>query len=314
MWILYIISILIIVKIVNKISCGKCTSDAVMTGKVVIVTGANSGIGYETAKDLARRGAKVILACRNQNYGIEARDTIRKETKSNKVVFAKLDLSSLESIREFVEEVKKTEAKLDVLVNNAGAASLGNKLTEDGIITEMQVNYFGAFLLTVLLVPLLKKSEAGRVVNVSSVLHYFGNIDFDKINKEKAYGDLQTYCNSKLCNVLFSNELARRLKGSHVVSNSLHPGHIRTSIYKHKGGFVEIFMNFVLSTWFKNSVEGAQTSIHVAVAEECEQTNGKYFVDCCEASMSAKSQDKELAARLWLYSEKLVKLKLTEAI
>lgn len=314
MWYIYLIIFLITIKVYNKFMCGKCLSETVMTGKVVIVTGANSGIGYETAKDLARRGAKVILACRNEKLGNEAREKIVKYTKNDNVVFMKLDLSSLDSIRSFVRDFLKSEAKLDVLVNNAGAASLGNKYTKDGIVNEMQVNYFGPFLLTVLLVPLLKKTEYSRVVNVSSVLHYFGRVNLKKINAERAYYDLQTYSNSKLCNVLFSNELARRLENTTVSVNSLHPGHIRTNIYKNRGGLIEIIMNFVLSTWFKNAVEGAQTSIYVAVSEECDEVTGKYFVDCSEARMSSKALDKELAAKLWKFSEELVKLKPHEIV
>lgn len=314
MWPLYVLVLFVLFKIYNKLSAGKCTSKTIMTGKVVIVTGANGGIGFETSKDLASRGAKVILACRNERLGKEAEKRIRDETNNNHVIFMKLDLNSLDSVRGFVDEFKSKEVKLDVLINNAGVGAVGNTLSRDGLINEMQVNHYGHFLLTVLLVPWLKRSEAGRVIHVSSGLHRFGRFDFEKINKEKAYGDFQTYCNTKLCNILFSNELARKLKGTKVVSNSLHPGHVRTGIYRNRGGAVELLMNFITGVFLKNVVEGAQTSIHLAVSEECEQVSGKYFVDCREASPSALAQDKDLAARFWLYSEKMVKLKLTETI
>lgn len=281
-----------------------------MTGKVVIVTGANSGIGFETATRLARRGAKVILACRDEKKGKEAAERISRMVKHAKVRYQYLDLCSLESIREFVDQFKDSEAKLDVLINNAGASGMGLKKTPDGIIRDMQVNHFGPFLLTLLLVPLLKKSAPSRVIIVSSALHKFGTTE--NINEERKYGYLQTYCNSKLCNVLFSNELARRLEGTGVVVNSLHPGHVNTTLFR--STILEKLRCLILYTLFKSPEEGAQTSIHLAASDECGYVTGGYFVDCAEAQMGIKAEDAVLASELWNLSEKLVRLKAEEAL
>lgn len=310
MWMLWVILTLLLIKLFNKFSTGRCYVLPFMTVSVVIVTGANSGIGFETAVRLARRGAKVILACRDENKGKEAVQRISKMVKHAKVRYQFLDLSSLNSIREFVDNFKKTEAKLDVLINNAGASGMGLKKTQDGIIRDMQVNHFGPFLLTLLLVPLLKKSAPSRVVIVSSALHKFGTID--RINEEGKYGYLQTYCNSKLCNVLFSNELARRLEGTGVTVNSLHPGHVNTTLFRTT--VIEKLRCLILYTLFKTPEEGAQTAIYLAASDECSSVTGGYFVDCAEATMAMKAEDPVLASELWSLSEKLVGLKSEEAL
>lgn len=310
LWLFWILVTLGLIKILNKLSNGKCYSDNVMSGKVVIVTGANSGIGYATALELARRGAKVILGCRDDQKGKDAAAAIIKATKNKAVKYIYLDLSSLKSVRAFVEEFKNTEAKLDVLINNAGASGMGKKMTEDGIIRDMQVNHFGPFLLTVLLTPMLIKSAPSRIVIVSSMLHKFGTIE--GINEEGRYGYLQAYCNSKLCNVLFSNELARRLEGTGVDVNSLHPGQVNTSLYR--ATLLEKLRSLVLYTFFKSPEEGAQTSLYLAVSDECDLVSGRYFADCEESTMSWKAEDRMMAANLWSMSEELVKLEPHEKI
>lgn len=310
MWLFWILVTLVLIKILNKLSNGKCYADNVMRGKVVIVTGANSGIGYATALDLARRGAEVIIGCRDDKKGQEAAESIIRATKNKRVKYIYLDLSSFKSIRTFVDEFKKMEAKLDVLINNAGASGMGTKRTEDGIIRDMQVNHFGPFLLTVLLTPMLVKSAPSRVIVVSSMLHKFGTLE--GINEEGRHGWFQTYCNSKLCNVLFSNELARRLEGTGVVVNSLHPGQVNTSLYR--STFVDKIRSLVLYTFFKSPEEGAQTSLYLAISDECDQVTGKYFADCDESSMSWKAEDRGLAAELWYMSELLTKLRPEEKI
>lgn len=301
---------MLLIKVLNKLSNGKCYSDNVMSGQVVIVTGANSGIGYATALELARRGARVIAACRDDVKGRTAVESIIRATKNKSVKYIHLDLSSLASVRKFVEIFKSTEAKLDVLINNAGASGMGKEKTADGIVRDMQVNHFGPFLLTLLLVPILKKSAPSRVINVSSVLHKFGTIE--NINEERRYGYFQVFCNSKLCNVLFSNELARRLEGTGVDVNSLHPGQVNTCLYKSTA--FEKLRSLILYTFFKSPEEGAQTSLYLAVSDECDQVTGKYFADCEESNMSLKAQDELLAKRLWKMSEELVRIKPEETI
>lgn len=309
-WILWIILVLISIRVFNKLTSGRCYADTVMTGKVVIVTGASGGIGYETALELARRGAKVVVACRSEEKGEKAVKRITRITRNQSVRYSHLDLTSLSSIRRFVEEFKRAEAKLDVLVNNAGAICTKRELTEDGIVKDMQINHFGPFLLTVLLVPLLKKSEPSRVVVVSSAWHRIGRVE--NLNSAKQ-GYIQAYANSKLCNVLFSKELARKLAGSGVVANSLNPGQVNTSLYR-SSTILEKMRSLVLYAFFKSPAEGAQTSVYLAVSDDCDQVNGRYFEDCREIGASSVADDEEIAAKLWALSEDLVKLTPEERI
>lgn len=320
MFLLYLISpfvLIIAIKLYNKYSCVWCDSLAIMACKVVIVTGANSGIGYETALDLARRGAKVILACRDDRRGQAAAEDVIKKTGNKNVFYKNLDLASLDSIRKFAEDFKRTENKLDVLINNAGGIGYRKEKTADGILLGMQTNYFGPFLLTILLVPLLKKAESGRIIMVSSVMHKYGSIDFDALNEESRWRDIygnEMYSCSKLCAILFSNELARRLKDTRITVNSVHPGFVRTSIANNYDGITKIFLNFVYSALFRNPIEGAQTVIYLAVSEDLGEVTGKYFADCKESKASKTAMDEELASQLWRYSEQLVKLKPEEAL
>lgn len=308
MWLFWVIVVLILIKIYNKITNGKCYSDNVMSGKVVVVTGGNSGIGYQTALELARRGAKVILGCRDEERGQKAVASIIKKTKNKFVRYMYLDLSSFASVRKFVEDFKSSEAKLDILINNAGASGVHRDKTEDGLIRDMQVNYFGPFLLTILLTPILKKSEPSRVIIVTSTLHRFGTIN--DLNIPHSF--MRTYCDSKLCNILFSNELARRLEDTGVSVNSLHPGHVNTSFYK--ATILEKLRTLILYSFFKNPIEGAQTSLYLAISDEIDQVTGGYFVDCKEGYMGMKARNEDLAARLWEMSEKMVGLKPEETI
>ncbi|KAJ4431260.1 hypothetical protein ANN_19857 [Periplaneta americana] len=283
-----------------------------LDGKTVIVTGANTGIGKETARDLARRGAKVILACRDLKKAEEARDEIIASTGNINVKVQHLDLSSLSSVRQFAEHINKTELRLDVLINNAGAAGMNHKLTRDNLSIGMQVNHFGPFLLTCLLVGLLKKSAPSRIVMVSSILHKYANFDIDNLNSEKWFGSTQVYNCSKLANILVANELARRLKGTGVTANSLHPGTVITDVWRRASRITKAFVFGILKFYVKDSVEGAQTTIHLAVSEEVEKVSGKYFVDCKEAKPSKLALDEGLAKKLWEKSEMMVGLKSEE--
>lgn len=280
-----------------------------MDGKTVIVTGANTGIGKETARDLARRGAKVILACRNLEEGNKARVDIVQSTGNTLVEVEHLDLSSLASVRKFANKIIEKEPRLDVLVNNAGVAGIRNKITADNLQLGMQVNHFGPFLLTCLLVELLKKSAPSRIVMVSSVLHMFAKFDIDNLNFEKWFGMHQVYSYSKLANILTAHVLARKLKGTGVTVNSLHPGTVLTDIWRRLPGVQKTLFTFIGKHFMKNSVEGAQTSIYLAVSEEVEGVSGRYFVDCKVAHMAKAAKDDDLADKLWEKSEVMVGLK-----
>uniref|UniRef100_A0A3Q3AWC8 Dehydrogenase/reductase (SDR family) member 13b.1 n=1 Tax=Kryptolebias marmoratus TaxID=37003 RepID=A0A3Q3AWC8_KRYMA len=207
----------------------KCTSKVKLHGKTVIVTGSNTGIGKTTAIDLAKRGARVILACRSKQRGEAALQEIKRESGSNQVVFMQLDLGSLKSVRSFAETFLKSEPRLDILINNAGVLMHGR--TEDGFELMFGVNHLGHFLLTNLLLERLKECGPSRIVNVSSLAQNFGKIDFNCLNSHKALRlgtsftqMFQIYSDSKLCNVLFTYELAKRLQGTNVTCYSLHPG------------------------------------------------------------------------------------------
>ncbi|CAG9558953.1 unnamed protein product [Danaus chrysippus] len=297
-------ALVFLIKLLNKLSTGKCYSDTVMSGKVVVVTGASGGIGFETALELARRGAKVIVASRNNDKGQTAVRRIIKRTNNNRIHYIHLDLTSLQSVRKFVDQLKSREAKLDVLINNAGAILTSRERTEDGILKDLQINYFGPFLLTVLLVPMLKKASPSRVVIVSSSWHKFGTVN--ELNSDK-HGYIQAYANSKLCNIMFCKQLSNRLEGTGVVVNCLNPGLVNTSLYR-SSTVLDKLRSLMLYAFFKTPEEGAQTSVYLAVDIECDQVSGKYFEDCKQARPSYKADDEEARDKLWELSKDLVKL------
>jgi NAD(P)-dependent dehydrogenase (short-subunit alcohol dehydrogenase family) len=285
-------------------------SNESMTGKVVIVTGANSGIGYHTAKELARRGARVILACRNKARGTAARDQIVAEIGGGNVFYQNLDLASLASVRSFCQHILATETRLDVLVNNAGVFGFGDRYTEDGIVEGMQINYFGLFLLTELLLPLLKKSTPSRIVNVSSLLQYIGNFKVNYVNQKGYYTDLMNYSNSKMCSMAYTVELAERLKGSGVVVNAVHPGVIKTQISDNASKMkVSNFFTYVawrLLCWvcYRTVWEGAQPILQVCVDPALAHVSGKFFVDGAQWPYSWHCSNKMVRLNLWQTSEK----------
>ena len=287
----------------------KCTSIKSLKGKTVVITGANSGIGKETAVDLARRGARVIIGCRNVEKGKEALKEIQERSGSERIFLEKLDLASLESVRTFADKILKSESRLDILVNNAGVMACPYQKTEDGFEMQFGVNHLGHFLLTMLLLDRLKRSQPSRIVNVSSSAHRMGNgkINFEDINYEKSYDAWSAYFNSKLANVLFTRELSKRLEGTHVTVNALHPGVISTELQRHS-----TMMKFVtpLVGWYvyKTPEQGAQTSIHCAVSEEMEGVSGKYLRDCHIVEESKGAQDDAAAKKLWEVSMKMVGL------
>ncbi|PNF15543.1 Retinol dehydrogenase 14 [Cryptotermes secundus] len=296
-------------KIYLKLRTGMCKSTKRMDGKTVIVTGANTGIGKETARDLARRGAKVILACRNLKEANKARVDIVASTGNNMVEVRHLDLSSLGSVRRFANNIINTETRLDVLINNAGAAGFKNKMTADNLQLGMQVNHFGPFLLTCLLLGLLKKSAPSRIVMLSSWLHKTAKFDLYNLNFEKWFDTLQVYSCSKLANILTANELSRKLKGTGVTANSAHPGTVLTDVWRRVPKLLKILFFSIARFFFKNAVEGAQTSIYLAVSEEVTGVSGKYFENCKESKMSIEAMDEKLAEKLWEKSEVMVGLK-----
>ena len=292
---------------------GVCKSKARMDGKTVVITGANTGIGKETALDLARRGARVIMACRDMKKGEVALKDIKEKSGSTDLVLKQLDLGSLNSVRKFADDINNSEPKLHVLINNAGVMFIPELTkTEDGFEMTMGVNHLGHFLLTNLLLDLLKKSAPSRIVVVSSIGHSWltKEMKFDNINGEKSYDKYDSYGQSKLANILFTRELAKRLKDSGVTANSLHPGAIKTELDRHINPLLKLLLSPTL-IFYKTPEQGAQTNIHLAVSEGVEGVTGLYFADCKAKEPSKAAQDDGAAKKLWEVSADLVGLEST---
>jgi len=290
---------------------GVCRSKARLDGKTVLITGANTGIGKETAVDLARRGARVILACRDMDRANKAAEVIRKSSGNGNVIVKKLDLASLQSVRELAKDILASEERLDVLINNAGVMCCPKWQTEDGFEMQFGTNHLGHFLLTNLLLDLLKKTAPSRIVNVSSLAHVKGIIHFDDINLDKEYSPWISYRQSKLANVLFTRELALRLQGTGVTTYSLHPGVIRTELGRHFWPAMPLWKRLLykpLTILLKSPTEGAQTTIYCAVDESVQNESGLYYSDCSPKPAAPPGQDDEAAKKLWDLSASMVGL------
>ncbi|XP_051948933.1 retinol dehydrogenase 12-like [Xyrauchen texanus] len=292
------------------IAGGVCRCHVRLDGKTAVITGANTGIGRETARDLAIRGARVVMACRDLSRAEKAAAEIRRSTGNGNIVVRHLDLASLFSVRQFAQEYTATEDRLDILINNAGIMMCPKSLTKDGYETQFAVNHLAHFLLTVLLLDMLKNSTPSRVVNVSSIVHNGGKIHFDDLNFNKApYDSLVSYRQSKLANLLFTRELARRVQGSGVTVYALHPGVIRTELGRYvqtRHPLLSALLSFPALLLMKNPKQGAQTSIYCAVAEGLETYSGCYFSDCKLKEPAPEGKDDLAALRLWEVSAKLV--------
>ncbi|VDM38318.1 unnamed protein product, partial [Toxocara canis] len=287
-------------------------------GKVAFVTGANNGIGKQTARELNLRGAKVYMLCRNTERGREAlHDLVKLGCDPSRLFVRQLDLADLSSVRNFVSEIGKEEEKLDILVNNAGIMFYPRfEKTRDGFETTWQTNYLGHFLLTELLLPILRNSPSGRVVNVSSLLHkQADSVEAAVVNSEKKFNRSQPYNRSKLAQVMHARELTRRLRASDpactVTINSLHPGVCFTDLGRYtllnKTPFKQILAPFL---WFfmKTDKDGAQTSLFLCLSKQVEGISGKYFGECKEHQPSPKALDDHNCNVLYNYSLEAVGL------
>jgi len=254
------------------------------------------------------------MACRSLDKGQAALEEVKRATGNQQIFLKKLDLSSLASVRKFAAEILSEESQLDVLINNAGAQTNYKTLTEDGLETNFAANHFGPFLLTNLLLVLLEKTPKSRIVNVSSEAHLFAGkeLDFDNLNSEKTWEPFRVYGRTKLANILFTKELARKLKlggFNNVIVNATHPGGVKTAFLRDANAFwyTQLFA-FLAPFIAKSAEEGAQTSVHAAIDEELDGSSGGYYDECKPGKQSEMAKDADLARRFWDISAKYVKL------
>jgi len=289
--------------------CKKFVGNVSLKGKTVLITGANCGLGLEAAFDFARRGGKIILACRDGQKGEQAAKQILDKVSDAQVIPKILDLASFKSIRAFADQILREETKLDILVNNAGVFQCEFMKTEDDLEMQMGTNHMGHFLLTNLLLDLLKKSAPSRVVVVSSGLSKYGKIDFDNLNSEKEYNRKAGYNNSKLANNYFARELASMLEGSGVDVYCLCPGMVRTNLGRHVVPTYSLLFRIIFYPLYyflvKSPWEGIQTILHCSLAPELTGESGKMYRNCEEKPWFENSKDLDIQKKLWSVSKKV---------
>lgn len=279
-----------------------------MEGKVCLVTGATGGIGLVTARELARAGARVLVVGRTPRRSAEAAARLRADAGSSIVEPLAADLSSQAEIRALAREVENQTDRLDVLVNNAGGIFLDRRESVDGIEMTFAVNHLAYFLLTNLLLDLLRSSRPSRIVNVASGAHRGATIDFDDIGGRERFSGWRAYQQSKLANLLFTRELARRLEGTGVTVNALHPGYVNSQIFRDEGWRGAI-MRRAARAFAVSPERGAQTSLYLATSPDVEGMTGGYFAKRARARSSPASHDEAAARLLWQFSEDLTGLK-----
>jgi NAD(P)-dependent dehydrogenase (short-subunit alcohol dehydrogenase family) len=276
-----------------------------MEGKICMITGANSGIGKATALALAEMGVTIVMVCRNKERGESAQQDIIEKTGNKNINLLICDLSSQEQIRNLVLEFKQKYQGLHVLINNAGIVLSKRQLSVDGIEMNIAVNYLAPFLLTNLLIDILKKSAPSRIINVSSGVHKMASMDFDDLQGEnKKYGAFKNYGVSKLAITLFTYELSRKLERTGVTVNTVHPGVVRSNLGRDLPAISRGFQK----TFFKSPRKGAATSIHLASSPDVEGITGKYFVKKQPKKSSDESYNEEYAQKLWEISAEMTNL------
>ncbi|AJS59736.1 SDR family oxidoreductase [Paenibacillus sp. IHBB 10380] len=279
-----------------------------MHDKIVLVTGANSGMGLSTSVELARRGAHVIMVCRNAERGRKAMEETIRQSGSKRIELMLCDLGDLGSIRRLAVEFEAKYPILDVLINNAGVVSLKRQLTVDGFEMQLGVNHLGHFLLTNLLLGPLQAAKQGRVVNVSSGVYKVGKIHFEDLTLERGYNVAKGYARSKLANILFTKQLAVRLKGTNVTANCLHPGAVGTSLgVDRQTGFGKS-VHRLLRPFFLTPEQGAETGIYLATASELSEVSGEYYYKKEIQPLKPRAMNMQEAEKLWIWSEQQVGL------
>lgn len=278
-----------------------------MQGKVCLVTGSSSGIGKVTARELAKLGTTVVMVCRNRAKGEAAQAEIKEASGNAQVELIVADLSELSQVRRVANEFKQSYTQLHVLVNNAGGINSEYKVTPDGLEFTFATNYLAPFLLTQLLLDVLKASAPARIVNVSSAAHTQGKINFADLQETQRYSFTKAYGQSKLAQIYFTYELADQLKGTGVTVNALHPGVVTSNFNNGMRGIARIIGGVIYFFAGINVEKGAQTTLYLATSGEVEGVSGKYFSDCKEASSSRLSYDVTVRQRLWNVSQELIR-------
>jgi NAD(P)-dependent dehydrogenase (short-subunit alcohol dehydrogenase family) len=286
-------------------------------GRIFIVTGANAGLGFETSKELGKQGAKVIMACRNLSKGENAKEEIQKEFPQVDLEVMEIDLSTMNSVRDFAEKYTSNFDRLDVLINNAGVMMPPYTKTEDGFELQFAANYLGHFLLTGLLLDHLTKTPDSRIVNLSSIAHKSGKINFDDLQSEKKYSASGAYSQSKLACLMFNFELQRRLESkghNNTIGTAAHPGVALTSLMRHMPKWVYYMLRYTAAPFVTQSASrGAEPTLMAAIGKA---DGGDYFGptgfkemkgDPGKAEFTELSKDEDIAKRLWKKSEELVK-------
>ncbi|KAA0716709.1 Retinol dehydrogenase 11 [Triplophysa tibetana] len=282
-----------------------CMDVTRLDGKTVLITGGNSGIGKETAVALAMRGARVIIACRDEEKARKAVREIKSRSHNLNVLYMEVDLANMESIRYFSKSFLQQEKRLDILINNAGMPSVLD-WTDDNFSMCFGVNHLGHFLLTNLLLPRLKESSPSKVITLTCSNYKYQKLDFQDLNYNLF--PFFTYCRSKLANIYFTQELAHMMEGKGVTAYSVHPGYVQSNWTCHFSVLFRILMQVVMFMFFVSCEAGAQTVVYCAVSDEVLPHNGGYFTDCRPATLRGFARDAGVAKKLWEASERLVKL------
>jgi retinol dehydrogenase-14 len=281
-----------------------------MGGKVILITGGTSGIGKAAATALAGMGATVVITGRNEERGKRALQEIREESGNDGVELILADLTVQDEVRRLAEELRERHKQLEVLVNNAGLVLSERTETPDGIETQLAINHLAPFLLTNLLLDLLKESAPSRIVTVSSDAHRWAKIDLDDLQSRKRYRGMQVYGKTKLANILFTYELAERLEGTEVTANCMHPGGVNTNFGNNQGGPMNLLFR-LFKPFMRSPEQGADTLIYLASSPEVEGMTGKYLADRKVKATSDAAYDETTRKRLWEASEELTGLKVT---
>ena len=280
-----------------------------MNDKICLITGANAGIGQQTALQLAQMGATVVMVARDPQRGEAARAAIAAATGNTRVDLLQADFASPPSIRAMAAAFAARYDRLDVLVNNAGVYLTGREETADGLERTFAVNHLGYFMTTLLLWDALLAAESARIVNLSSDAHRQAKLNFDDLQNQGKYAGFRAYAQSKLANVLFTYELDRRRGDAPVTVNAVHPGFVASNFGRNNRGIVGLAMTRLVPLFAKSVAEGAATSVYLASSPEVAGVSGQYFANCRAVKSAPQSYDRAAAERLWAISEELTGLR-----